>query len=374
MKSKILTFFLLIILVVLFGFLAFVGFAIYSNLSMEDVIESAKSTVTTASLEDANKPEKTKRNKDIGTVLTEIFSTTSEEVPQYSVQSSSGKFFYEQLTDNQKKIYNGLQENKDNMISGTYVIEYGNLFSDILEQEGGIEKLQDDYQTVVEAFTHDNVDMFYLDVSKMYLNIETIKKVWNTTYNVFIAPPEGKNYYENGYQNEIQVKAIKNQIESIKQSIQSNFTKDKYKNIKYIHDFLINNVEYDQTYNSEGTYNIYGALVKRKCVCDGYARAFKYLANAAGIECELIQGIATNSSGKTETHAWNVVLLDGKWYYIDVTWDDPIIIGEGYVKESYHYTYFLKGERTLSKDHEKNGQFTENGKIFSYPVASNIDY
>ena len=48
--------------------------------------------------------------------------------------------------------------------------------SDILSEEGGADKLGDDYQAAIEAFTHDNVDIFYLDVNKMYLNIETTTK------------------------------------------------------------------------------------------------------------------------------------------------------------------------------------------------------
>ena len=96
--------------------------------------------------------------------------------------------------------------------------------------------------------------------------------------------------------------------------------------ILFIHDYLINNIDYDSSYQAVGTYSIYGALIEKKCVCEGYAKAFKYLLNSVGYECELLQGTATNSSGQTENHAWNAVKLNGIWYEIDTTWDDPIII------------------------------------------------
>ncbi len=257
---------------------------------------------------------------------------------------------------------------------GTYVIEFKDKFSKLLEQESGVKRLQADYQTAVEAFTHDNPDLFFLDVSKMYLNIETTKKLWNIKYNVYIGPAEGHKYTDNVFSSEEEIREAQLKIETVKNQILKQLGNDTYKNIKIIHDNLINNIEYDQNSTSKSTYSIYGALIEKKCVCDGYARAFKYIANAAGIECELIQGNATNSSGKTENHAWNAVKLNGKWYYIDVTWDDPIIIGRGIILNKYYYQYFLKGTKTFEGNHVENGVFSEGGKDFKYPNISRTDY
>ena len=141
-----------------------------------------------------------------------------------------------------------------------------------------------------------------------------------------------------------------------------------------IHDFIVENVDYDSTYQATGTYGIYGALIGKKCVCEGYAKTLKYLANAAGIKCEIMQGTATNSSGQTESHAWNCVKINGIWYEIDATWDDPIIVGTGYKANTYKYKYFLKGKNTFEKDHILSYQFSENGKSFEYPIISTRDY
>lgn len=87
-----------------------------------------------------------------------------------------------------------------------------------------------------------------------------------------------------------------------------------------------------------------------------------------------MQGTATNTQGKTEKHAWNAVNVGGKWYELDATWDDPVIIGRGIVLQSTHYKYFLKGTNTFNKDHLLERQYTAGGKIFSFPDISVSDY
>ena len=64
-------------------------------------------------------------------------------------------------------------------------------------------------------------------------------------------------------------------------------------------------------------YTSYGAFVNHNAVCQGYALAFKVLMDRAGIPCCYVSSDAIN-------HAWNMVRLDGNWYHVDVTWDDPI--------------------------------------------------
>jgi transglutaminase/protease-like cytokinesis protein 3 len=141
-----------------------------------------------------------------------------------------------------------------------------------------------------------------------------------------------------------------------------------------VHDYLVDNIEYDSTISKSNIYNIYGALINKECVCEGYAKSMKYLLDALDIESVLIVGTATNSENKTEDHAWNYVNIDDKWYAIDTTWDDPIIIGGGKLTNELKYKYFLKGSTEFNKNHIENGQFTDNGKVFIYPSLSSKDY
>ena len=119
-----------------------------------------------------------------------------------------------------------------------------------------------------------------------------------------------------------------------------------------IHDYLTYNVDYDYDNYLAGTipwesYTALGALKNGRAVCDGYAKAFRVLATAAGLEVKRVTGVA-NGGG----HAWNQVKVDGVWYNIDVTWDDPTWVGK---KPNEHmangYNYFLVSDATLEADH-----------------------
>lgn len=99
-----------------------------------------------------------------------------------------------------------------------------------------------------------------------------------------------------------------------KQVANSNNYGSDYDKIKRVYKWLCDNVEYDYSY-SDGS--IYDALIGGKSVCSGYAGAFQVIMDALGIECYINEGKANG-----EDHAWNIVKLDGKYYFVDVTWGD----------------------------------------------------
>ncbi len=105
------------------------------------------------------------------------------------------KYFYNQLENYSKIIYKAFETNKENMKTGNYKIELGNSFSDLLANKDGQDQLGKYYQSAIEAYTYDNPDVFYLSPNKMYLNIETITKRNNVTYNVFINSGTQNNYF-----------------------------------------------------------------------------------------------------------------------------------------------------------------------------------
>lgn len=371
MKHKLSTILLVLLMILLIGGIGLFGYVIYIDISGTQTKQTVVDEGDTVAIE----TPKNETSKIINNI-TQIFTPNTKENITYSSETSTGNYFYEQLDDIEKTIYNGLQENKDKLPTGNFVIQYGSKFSDTLKQENGGKILGDKYQAAIDAFISDNPDLFYIEVSKLYLNIETSKKAFSTSYNVYIGPEDGNNYYNEGFTNEEQVREAISQIEKVKNIVLGKMTNSEYKNIKLIHDYIVDTAQYDEKIESKNTYTIYGALVEHKCVCEGYAKSLKYLANAAGIPCEIIKGTATNSTGITEKHAWNCIKLNGKWYYMDVTWDDPIVIGAGNGEglSTTSYKYFLKGEKNFNKDHVIENTFSTNGKEFSFPEMSQTDY
>jgi len=95
-----------------------------------------------------------------------------------------------------------------------------------------------------------------------------------------------------------------------------------------LHDYIVNNVRYDiENYKKnpipDSSFEEYGALVLGVAVCEGYSRAMKLLCDLSGIECIIVTGTSI-SRGVQEGHAWNIVKIDGEYYHLDVTYDDPV--------------------------------------------------
>lgn len=299
--------------------------------------------------------------------------TTQKQTEQTKVTLASN-YFYTQLDSYSKIIYQALYQNKEQMKTGTAQIDLGTNFSELLSEQDGETKLGEYYQSAVETYLYDNPDVFYIAANKLYLNIETTTRLGQKSYRVFINSGKSPNYFTDEYNSEQEVRQAIQEVENIKNKILTNRTGNIYSDIKMVHDYLINNIDYDTTISKNNIYNIYGALVNGECVCEGYAESFKYILDQMGIPCVLIMGEGTNSRGNIESHAWNYVQINSKWYAIDVTWDDPVIVGNGYVTNSMRYQYFLKGELDISKDHIPNAKFTENGREYSYPLLSASNY
>ncbi len=144
-------------------------------------------------------------------------------------------------------------------------------------------------------------------------------------------------------------KQIDTKIKSIiKKNISVNMTTAE--KVKVIHDYLALNCAYDYNNYLKGTlpavsYSPQGVLMKKKAVCQGYADTFQLFMDALNIPCKTVTGTA-NGGG----HAWNMVKINGKWFQIDVTWDDPVPDKKGYVR----YSYFLITDTQMSKTHNWN--------------------
>lgn len=118
----------------------------------------------------------------------------------------------------------------------------------------------------------------------------------------------------------------------------------EYEIAKALHDWLVLNNKYDMRYYSnslpDSAYTPYAALITGTSVCQGYAEAYMAMLRYNGIKCVMVSN---------ENHAWNLANIDGQWYHVDVTWDDPVPDRAGYVR----YNYFLKSDAYMIRDHDR---------------------
>ena len=376
MKDKLSTLITIIIILLMMTAFGLLGYIVWDNIKDLDVAAEPEQFQTQTSSEDTvdtktiQTPKVVENNNPFNYGSEEKTKTSNVDYSNISVD----KYFYNQLEDASKTIYKAFESSKEKMKSGTYQVELGNSLDNVLNSSGGQDKLSEYYQSAIEAYTYDNPDVFYLSPNKLYLNIETTKTSKGNTYNVYINSGNEGNYLIDEFSSSSQVNSALSEINQIKDELVSKKTGNTYEDIKMVHNYIVENTEYDTSISKPNIYNMYGALVNKDAVCEGYARAFKYIMDNMNIPCVLVIGQGTNSNGQTENHAWNYVCLDSGWYAIDCTWDDPIVNGPGYVSQSSKYKYFLKGSGSFYKDHTPSGQFTPNGKVFNYPDLNLNDY
>lgn len=137
---------------------------------------------------------------------------------------------------------------------------------------------------------------------------------------------------------------------------------DDFAKVKLFHDEIIKNCEYTDT--ADSPYSAYGCLIDGKAVCEGYSKAMLMLCENADIECLPVMGVYTSEDNTETPHMWNMVKLDGKWYNIDVTWDDPICdFGSDYVR----YDYMNVTDEEFFTDHTPDSSV-----CMSFPKAESM--
>lgn len=338
------------------------------------IVRRAKSEEEEKEKRDVNLAEELRRNvNSAGNNGNGEEEGQQEEKIEYEIDAK--RFYYDQLNDYAKKIYDELNDHLDELKTGSYSADFGLEFNDLLHEDDGRQTLDDAFQFSINALTFDHPDLFYIDVTKIYLSTE-IRTLFNkSSYKVTVGQniETKEKYLADGLDSEDDVNEAIDKVQEVKDRLISECQdKDVVDQIKVIHDYLVDNVVYDSN-NGRNVYNIYGTLIDGKSVCEGYARSVKYVLDDLDIPCIISCGIGRNRNGDTESHAWNYVYINDVWYALDVTWDDPIIIGNGKVTDEIRYAYFLKGSNKFFENHFEDGNIVDNSN-FKYPEISREDY
>ncbi|MBE6562381.1 MAG: hypothetical protein E7660_01445 [Ruminococcaceae bacterium] len=223
--------------------------------------------------------------------------------------------------------------NSDNLLAAYELIASGieSLNSKIYLSNYGAKINKNEFLTVYNIVLNDYPEYFWTGSSCSYATS------FMGSYISYIAP----EYVMTASDAEAATDKLNKAVSNFAFNLES---KSDYKISKYLHDRLAMDVEYVATDLDQ---TAYGALVEKKAVCAGYSRAYQLLLTSLGIPAWTVTG-SSYIPGTTETalHAWNIVFLDGEWYYTDITWDD-----QGDTTELIFYSYFNVTSEQLFEDH-----------------------
>ncbi|MDD4546224.1 MAG: transglutaminase domain-containing protein [Oscillospiraceae bacterium] len=296
----------------------------------------------------------------------------------YDSNFSDGSFnYYSQLDKNQQAIYNGLKNitpssEKMNIkipTPVTYTAKSSNP-TEAEKKPSGTEMLRL-AQGALDALIMDYPEIFWIDINKFVFKWSAEGTQKGSGYLFTIS---GISFSFGLIDSYIPIKdqmvnTLMSKVNGIPVTGSSRYSK-----VLSIHDELAKRISYDTDFSSVRAHDAYGALVDQEAVCDGYAEAFKLICDKYNIPCVLVVGTGITSS-VNGPHMWNAVQMeDGKWYGVDVTWDDHTESPNSYIYKDY----FLVGSNTIAKNIDKqkfsnshlaSGYFTnsEISKEFSYP-------
>lgn len=220
--------------------------------------------------------------------------TLGEESALLHKEDHSGKYCYEQLTDVEKLWYADMFAIMDGMHKEVTLTLKGN--TEIGEE--GIDRI---FQCVM----NDNPGLFFVKgyTYTVYTYGQKISKItFSGTYTM--------NAAERGEKQALIDAAVEAAMAGISPEASD------YEKIKYVYEYIIKNTNYNM--DAPDNQNICSVFIGGESVCQGYAKATQYLLEKLGIPTTLVVGTVYEA----ESHAWNLVLADGAYYYVDTTWGD----------------------------------------------------
>lgn len=250
-----------------------------------------------------------------------------EETPPYVESAESSQFYYEQLNDDQKKIYDILKK------------ECFQLYSNVRLNRIPLR----DVTIASYALSMDYPVLFWIgDYSYKKIGNDLVTEI------VYSIPESVKN----------DLTAIDEIVEQINIEMNSLSINNDYEKLKFFYDWIIEHTEYKSNLYSQDMRSVF---LQNSSVCAGYSRAFQYLCQKANMDCTYVSGYTKNN----ENHAWNLVKLSDQYYWVDVTWGDPVYAGEK--DNETNYNFFLVDDEHFLQTHVIENKYEMN---FNFPKCT----
>lgn len=252
----------------------------------------------------------------------------NEQKEAYVTQKAVKYYAYETLNDEQKALYLQLYEAMSAMEREVM----------LLVTEPQVLKY------VFQCVMNDHPELFYVG-EWSYTTFSQLEEIRYMTFSV--------TYTMTLQEVQQQQKLIESYVNQAMQEAPN--TVDEYEIAKYFYEYVIEHTEYDLT--AEESQNICSVFINRKSVCQGYAKALQYLLQSCGIETYLITGMANQG-----LHAWNLVKVNGAYYYIDATWGDASYVlengqaADASMVPTINYDYLLVTSADLMNTHQVDSQ------------------
>jgi len=274
---------------------------------------------------------------------------------------SSSEYFRDQLSSFERKIYDTLNNISNKSKITTLVFELNNLTSYKVKKSYIV-----NYSSRgVGALVRDHPEYWWIkkysiSYSSSGSYISRLKVTITSSYSISNI---------NSYNAKVKSKASSIATAAKKKS-------GTYNRLLYIHDYLVKYIKYRD--GAEYSYNMYGALLKNSCACEGYAESFAYISRLINVPTICV----TSSS-----HKWNYVFLSAKWYVVDVTFDDPTVNGVTYESgqtKNLSHKFFLIGRNTVIKGKKTYTTYSNRNLVtyleftnatgFKFPTLSSTAY
>lgn len=246
-----------------------------------------------------------------------------------SLQFTKEDFYYNSLTDNQKKVYSAIARASNELTNEVLIPSY---------ELASIDNASDDTKKAINAFLNDHPEVFYLNSQyTVSLTDSLFGKIFKLQLNYSVANINELNS---------KITTLDSEIDDVIHKISGS---TDYEKELFVHDYLAKKIKYYSEYeeNEEDKYHsVYNALVENEAVCDGISKAFQIILNKLGIENYIVTGYINDTP-----HAWNLVKIEDEWVYVDITSDKFVKDDSGNTIEAVH-TYFNVNKDFILKNHK----------------------